>query len=55
MFELKIETGNEAFRDSDELVRLIRKVADRVARGEDHGRIIDANGNTVGEFESTPY
>ena len=50
-FTLTIDTDNAAFTDSDELIRLLRKVATAVENGDGEGPIIDANGNRVGYFE----
>jgi hypothetical protein len=58
MFTLTINTDSAAFEGDDlvpELVRLLDKLATRVAvgsleAGEDQGAIIDANGNSVGQW-----
>lgn len=59
-FILKINTDNEAFSGSPgrELSRIMRKLASRIEDGilDDQasaGRLMDANGNTVGEWEIT--
>ena len=53
MFTLTIDTDNDAFADDPqaEIARILRKVARRVACGEDTGRCMDANGNGVGGYE----
>jgi hypothetical protein len=52
-FTLKIETDNEAFANgTDEIVRLLRLVTSRVMHDETSGRLIDINGNRVGEWDS---
>lgn len=65
MFTLRIETDNAAFcpdnedapkaehliAESTETARILRRIADRIDDGgETNGRIVDSNGNTVGEF-----
>jgi hypothetical protein len=54
-FKLNIKTGNAAFSEEEggphlELARLLREVADRVENGEDHGSVMDINGNSVGRW-----
>ena len=57
-FKLSIKTDNAAFTNEDtgedaphaEVARLLREVADRVEGGDDHGVIMDVNGNNVGTF-----
>jgi hypothetical protein len=51
MFTLTIETDNAAFEESPhELVRLIEIAAEKVRDGSADGRLVDINGNTVGQF-----
>ena len=51
-FRIDIGTSNAAFKDDPgELARLLRKVADRLDRGDKDGRIVDINGNVVGRFD----
>ncbi|MDO8472629.1 MAG: hypothetical protein Q7T05_02300 [Dehalococcoidia bacterium] len=53
-FKLEIVSENEAFRNGDtEVVRLLRDAANKVERGYRDGRLMDVNGNTVGEFKFT--
>ncbi len=33
-----------------EAARILRKAADRIEQGETDGKLLDANGNTVGRF-----
>ena len=57
MFNLTIETSNAAFvADPLELQRLIKNVANRVARAEVacQGPVIDTNGNTCGSWTYEP-
>lgn len=54
MFDLKFKTDNAAFSDGDgprEVARILRKIADDVENGRECGRVHDANGNTVGEWD----
>lgn len=61
MFSLKIETDNAAFFEDDgdatpealgaELGRILRAVASHVENGGTVGGCVDANGNSVGEWE----
>lgn len=59
MFELKIETGNAAFGDSDEekraeVARLLETVVYRLLEENDtNGQLRDVNGNTVGSYTFT--
>ena len=55
MFYLNIETDNAAFSDDAfeaEIARILRRVADRVERGEQSGGILDVNGNGVGDWDT---
>ena len=55
-FTLNIETTNDAFRPDPEaeIARLLRETAKRVANGNYAGRLLDYNGNRVGEFRLDP-
>ncbi len=60
MLKLKMHTSNQAFilegdEGSDrfnynEVARILREVADKVERGHSGGKMLDANGNSVGEW-----
>lgn len=53
MFTVTIKTDNSAFDDGNaqaELSRILRRIADQVQDGAEHGKCKDINGNTVGEF-----
>lgn len=50
-FVLKIELGNAAMNDHVDVANALKKVAIKVGTGHDYGKIVDYNGNTVGEFE----
>jgi hypothetical protein len=64
MFRLSIDTTNAAFVPfpGRELARLLRRQADRLdgttgeldAHKVDGGKLLDANGNTVGAWEYEP-
>lgn len=57
MVSVKINTGGSAFRnedetlDTNEIVRLLRQTAQKIANGYTDANIMDINGNTVGRFE----
>ena len=54
MFYLNIETDNAAFTDDApeaEIARILRRIAERVERGEQSGDIMDVNGNRVGAWD----
>ncbi len=61
MFTLKIETDNEAFADGNggaEVGRILRRLADLIKDERlvlvDGGKLMDVNGNSVGEWENRP-
>lgn len=53
---VEFDTNGAAF-DAEcfamEVARILRRVADRVERGEDGGTCVDINGNSVGAWEAT--
>lgn len=52
-FRIDIETDNDAFRGASlrpELYRILRNIALRVKVGEDGGKVMDSNGNSVGAW-----
>jgi hypothetical protein len=51
MFALYIELGNDAMCSPDDIAEALEKVAKKVRGGATDGRIVDVNGNVVGEFE----
>lgn len=53
-FTVTIELGNAAVEDALDVSNALRRVADLIDNGAVSGAILDANGNTVGSFESTP-
>lgn len=50
MFYLSVRTTNDAFHDKEELPRILRETADRLAARQTEGPIRDINGNAVGGF-----
>lgn len=61
MLKIEIETDNEVFHDAEsgewmpvnECIRLLASISNRLDRGDTDGKIMDANGNTVGRFTLT--
>jgi hypothetical protein len=53
-FTLNIDLGNDAMQSGPDVADALRDVADRVEQGHTFGKIIDGNGNTVGEFIVNP-
>ena len=59
-FTLEMTTDNAAFHEADgedtgvamnaETARILRSLAARLENDETRGRLIDANGNVVGQF-----
>lgn len=61
-FTVTFDCGNDALQADDhvhgahmEIDRILRDLADKVRRGSNRGRIIDANGNNVGEFRLSEH
>ena len=51
---IKIDTGNAAFQENeDEVLTIMRRVAQRVSDQDRDGILRDTNGNRVGEFKVT--
>ena len=60
MFEIKIKTGNAAFRDIDgdedvvceldEVIRILEDIIKRIKCCHTSGKCIDINGNAVGNW-----
>jgi hypothetical protein len=51
MFTLKIDTDNAAFEDGSlEVARILEHTAKRLRDGRTDGKLLDINGNTVGEY-----
>ena len=52
-FRIRFDLGNEAFQDGSlraEVYRILRNIAVRVRDGEDGGKVMDSNGNSVGTW-----
>jgi hypothetical protein len=50
-FILRMDCDNSSFEDLEiEVSRLLRKVANQIEANQKSGKIIDFNGNTVGQF-----
>lgn len=49
-FELVIELGNDEMQTTSDIASALRSVAKQLDRGKNYGKIMDANGNSVGEF-----
>ena len=59
VFTLSIELDNDAMQTASEVAEALRKLADRLERGDlreqttpHGGGIMDINGNTVGEWRT---
>lgn len=53
MFELKFETGNAVFEEAPEaeLYRIMDRVVGAIGTGRTEGKVVDSNGNTIGEWK----
>ncbi len=49
-FTVVIELGNDAMQGGRDVSRALHKIADRVAQGDEDGKIMDDNGNSTGNF-----
>lgn len=52
-FTCSIAMDNAAFTEwpEGELVRCLRRVCERIEGGEEYGKVMDINGNSVGKWE----
>ena len=50
-FSIKIEMGNEAMQDAEDVAIVLGRVAKDLQAGKTEGPIHDLNGNRVGEFK----
>lgn len=50
-FRLHIEIGNESMQSRHDIFVALKNVAIKIIGGKNEGKIMDENGNTVGEFE----
>ncbi len=54
-FRLWVEFGNAEMQTPSDVAKSLRRLADRLERGvgcPDGGKIVDANGNMVGEWDT---
>lgn len=51
MLTIKIETGNSATNNPEDLAELLRKIARDIEDGYTEKSIMDYNGNKVGSFK----
>ena len=51
---LTIVSGNEAIQEPVAVAEVFHKIARKIEDGVLSGRILDANGNTVGHFDVNP-
>ena len=51
VFRLQIELGNDAMQSRRDIFVALKKVAIKIIGGMNDGKIMDENGNTVGEYE----
>lgn len=49
-FTLKIEIGNDAMQNNEDIVQALHSVIAKLESGSQYGNIKDINGNTVGNF-----
>jgi hypothetical protein len=50
-FQIDFKVDNAAFEDNPEEVQdILMKIVKKLRHGESGGRVIDSNGNTVGEW-----
>lgn len=50
MFLLQIHLGNAAMRRPSHVAAAVEKIAKKIREGQDGGKVMDANGNSVGEW-----
>ena len=51
MFEIHIDLGNATMKSAYDVMSALRAVINRLSRGEESGKVMDENGNTVGSWE----
>jgi hypothetical protein len=51
-FKIEFDTDNAAFDGqwAPETARILRNIADKIENGKASGKVLDENGNTVGQF-----
>ena len=52
MLKLQFETGNEGMQTSEAIAAILVEVAGKIQTGREDGRIMDINGNSIGEWET---
>ena len=53
MFRLEFDTDNAAFRDGlavGAIVRILQTTKEKVVLGQTSGKVVDVNGNTIGDW-----
>lgn len=52
--KVEFKTDNAAFEDykEGEIARILCQIARKIEAGSTEGKVIDLNGNTVGEYEA---
>jgi hypothetical protein len=49
-FKLTMDLGNDALQTPEDVVVVLRAIANKLEGGAEYGAIHDANGNNVGSF-----
>lgn len=54
MVLVKFETNNDSFVDmrEKEIAKILRNLAEDIENGATYGKVIDSNGNMIGEWET---
>ncbi len=52
-FTMKVRLGNAAMLTSRDLGAAVHAVGEKIKAGQQEGKVLDGNGNTVGEFSVT--
>ena len=54
-FRVNIDLENNAFTSAPEkaVAKILKEIGDRIKKGYVFGKVMDVNGNSVGEFEFT--
>jgi hypothetical protein len=50
-FSMKITLGNDAMQTTQHVSAKLREIAERIDRGQDGGKVMDDNGNSVGSWD----
>ncbi len=53
MMKLRFTIGNDAFKEdyTGENIRILESIINKIQQGQKNGKVIDLNGNTVGEWK----